>query len=51
VLVESSRAQGVTRFRAHVLAENVPMLRLLGEIGEVRFTAAGPALHVTVDVR
>jgi RimJ/RimL family protein N-acetyltransferase len=49
-LVERSRAQGVRRYRATVLAENVPMLRLLDGIGELRILRAGEALDVIVDL-
>ncbi len=49
-LVHVARAQGVRRFQAYVLADNVDMLRLLRGIGELRTRGAGPAVHVTVDL-
>ena len=49
-LVHVARAQGVRRFQAYVLADNVDMLRLLRGIGELRTSCAGPAVHVTVDL-
>jgi GNAT superfamily N-acetyltransferase len=49
-LVRAARAQGVRRFQAYVLADNVDMLRLLGGVGELRTSCAGPAVHVTVDL-
>jgi GNAT superfamily N-acetyltransferase len=49
-LVDRSREQGVTCYRADVLADNVPMLQLLGGLGAMRVSGGGPALHVTVDL-
>ena len=49
-LVAAARAQGVRRFRAHVVADNAGMLRLLGGVGELRTSGAGPAVRVTVDL-
>jgi GNAT superfamily N-acetyltransferase len=49
-LVDRSREQGVTRYRATALAHNVPVLRLLGAIGTLRSSAAGATLLVTVDL-
>jgi RimJ/RimL family protein N-acetyltransferase len=49
-LVDEARALGVTRFEATVLADNVPMLRLLRGLGEIRSSPVGAALHVTVDL-
>jgi RimJ/RimL family protein N-acetyltransferase len=49
-LIDRGREQGMTRLRALVLAENVPMLRLLRRIGDARFAPAGAALDVTVDI-
>src|SRR4051812_47092444 len=49
-LVDRACEQGVTPFRATVLAENEPMLRLLRSIGELRSSRVGPALEVTVDL-
>jgi GNAT superfamily N-acetyltransferase len=49
-LVQRSPDQGVTRYRASVLAENLPMLRLLDGIGEMRISRADAGLDVTVDL-
>ena len=49
-LVDEARSLGVTRFEATVLADNVPMLRLLRGLGEIRSSPAGSALHVTVEL-
>ena len=49
-LVDAARAQAVRRFQAYVLADNADVLRLLGGIGDLRTSPAGPAVHVTVDL-
>jgi RimJ/RimL family protein N-acetyltransferase len=49
-LVDRAGAQGVKTYRADVLADNVPMLRLLGGMGEMRVSHGGPALRVRVDL-
>ena len=50
-LVARSRPAGVTRYRAQVLSENEAMLRLLAGVGQMRFSTAGSALEVTVELR
>lgn len=49
-LVDRSREQGVTRYRAIALADNVAVLRLLAGIGTMSSSRAGATLQVTVDL-
>jgi nucleotide-binding universal stress UspA family protein len=47
-LAERSREEGVERFKALVLAENDDIVRLLGQLGEVRKSRVGSELEVEV---
>jgi len=47
-LAERSREEGVTRYKALVLAENDDVLRLLGQVGEVHRSLRGCHLEVEV---
>lgn len=47
-LAERSREEGVGRYKALVLAENDEVIRLLGQVGEVRQTRFGSELEVEV---
>jgi nucleotide-binding universal stress UspA family protein/GNAT superfamily N-acetyltransferase len=47
-LAERSREEGVERYKALVLAENDDVVRLLGQVGEVRESRVGSELEVEV---
>jgi GNAT superfamily N-acetyltransferase len=49
-LAERAREQGVTRFVAFMLGRNQPMLRLLAQIGDLHWSAAGAEIQATVDL-
>ena len=49
-LVNRSRREGLRRYKAEVLADNLPMLRLLEGLGETRSSRDGAAVHVTVEL-
>ena len=49
-LVDRACEQGVTRFRATVLAENWAQAAPPGNVGQLRSSRVDPALEVTVDL-